>query len=806
MHLSRKIVLVTAIVFLAACAAKKATPPLNTAAVVTPHPSPEVTPRPSPAVTGSLSITDPEQGLKSAVDAYKAGKWDAALSMSRQLTEQYPDTPWYKRSLLLTERALIQMDRPSEADAAMLRAQSEYPELADYAVSILADYHFAKARYTEAAALYQHVEERHEESNQAVRSAYRQALALLDAYEYAAAAESFEKFLRDNPDSGFCPDAGIGLGKALTAEADLARAVRAYQDVWIQYPGDPADQEVEKSLAELKAGGVEIPEITSDELYERGKNLFRTNQHAKAIETFTKVLTTAPDFPNRADVLFRTGIAQFNLGRSSEATATLEKMVEDHPRDHRVPEALYWIGKSYGRLGDREKGIEAFKRILDSYYESVWADDALFLIGNMYREENDMKKALTFYDRLAADYPASKFADSAIWWKAWAYYAAGDYKRTEQTLRELITRYPRSFLVNQARYWQGRAAEKTGDALRAATYYGKVIKSAPYTYYGYRASERLLNADLPVLAVVDSADVEVNDVPEYPDAVAPQDQQDSAGPPVWTAEALKTLSTEPSFEKSRELMYLGMKKEAAAELWSLQDGLPRKRRLLLGLSKTFFELGEYHRSLILVLQNYERYLDGEAQETPQDFWLLAYPQGYWDSIVSYSRKYGQDPFFIAAIIREESQFSSDALSPAGARGVMQIMPSTGEWVAQTIKLPGFDRDKLFDSDTAINLGTWYIGYLMKRFKGDFLFVTAAYNAGPDAVASWLSRNGHGTERDEFVESIPFSETRGYVKKVLRNYAEYKRIYGKTSLTTSLVPAGPEENGGSTAGDAEAKTP
>jgi soluble lytic murein transglycosylase len=798
MHLSRKIILVFVIVSLSACAAKKATTLPHTAVINTPRSTPE-------QLTATLSITDPEQGLRSAVDAYKAGRWDTAFSISYQLAEQYPGTAWYKRSLFLAEQSLIQMDRASEADAAMLRVQAEYPELADYAVSMLADYHFAKARYTEAAALYQHIVDHHPESNLTVRSAYRQAVSLLQSYAYSAAAESFEKFLHDNPDSEFCPDAGIGLGKALTAEADLAGAVRAYQDVWIKYPGDRADHDVENALVELRGGSVEIPELTADELYERGINLFRTNQQAKAIETFANVLATDPNYPYKSDILFRTGISKFNLGRYPDATAILEKMVRDYPRDRRVPEALYWIGRSYGRLGDREKGIKAFQKILDSYYESEWADNALFLIGNMYREANDMKKATTFYEQLAADYPESKFADSAIWWKAWAYYTAGDYKRTERALQELITRYPRSFLVNQARYWQGRVAEKRGDASRAAVYYGKVVKTAPYTYYGYRASERLLNADLPILASAESADVDVNDDSEYPGA-APQDQQDMAGPPVWTEEALKTLSTEPTFEKSMELMYLGMKKEAAAELWSLQDGLPRKRRMLLGLSKTFFELGDYHRSLVLVLRNYGRYLDGKAQETPQDFWLLAYPQGYWDSIVSYSRKYGQDPFFIAAIIRQESQFSSEALSPAGARGVMQIMPSTGEWVAQTIRLSDFDRTKLFDSDTAINLGTWYIGYLMKRFKGDVIFATAAYNAGPDAVASWLSRNGHDVERDEFVESIPFPETRWYVKKVLRNYEEYKRIYDKTSLTTSLAPAGPEKDIGSMASGVEVTKP
>ena len=250
------------------------------------------------------------------------------------------------------------------------------------------------------------------------------------------------------------------------------------------------------------------------------------------------------------------------------------------------------------------------------------------------------------------------------------------------------------------------------------------------------------------------------------------------GPPVWSEETRQLLTTQPSFRKTLELMHLELRKEAALELWYLQDRLPKKRGALIGLSKAFFELGDYYRSLLLVLRNYERYLEGEVPETPADLWLLAYPQGYWDSIQSYSRKYGQDAYFIAAIIREESQFRAEALSPAGARGVMQVMPATGEWIAQNIGLPCFDRARLFEYDTAINLGTWYISHLMKKFRNDPLLVAAAYNAGPDAVTGWLNKNGRGADRDEFVESIPYAETRGYVKKVLRNYRSIAGSTGK----------------------------
>jgi len=792
-----KTILVFVLISFMACAAGK-TPSPNTAGAVLPGlASPD---------TGSTSFYDPGQGLRSALEAYKAGNWGMALSLAWQVRERYPDTPWYQRSLFLTEQALIRMDRASEADAAMLRVQDEYPVMADYALFLLAEYHYSNKRFSQAAVLYQQILERSPRSSLAIRAAYRNAQALLESKAYAPAAGAFEKFLQDNPRSEFCADAGIGLGKALTADTEPARAIRAYRDVQVKCPGSPAEPDVERALAGFRSNGVEVPELAPEELYERGINLFRANLYDKAVETFTKLLALEPPYPNRPEVLLRAGISLFNLGRRSEGAAMLEKIALDFPRDQRIPEALYWLGKSYSKLGERDKGVQSFRKILDSYSGSEWADDALFLTGNIYREADDLKKALTFYDRLAAEYPGSKFADSAFWWKAWACYGAGEYRKAEQTLQELVLRYPKSFLVNQARYWQGRISEKTGSTAKAAAYYGNVVKRAPYTYYGYRAGERLANISYATVKTEEAVEAvqECEDGPCPDDAAGGSDTDD--GPPVWTGEALKTLSAEPSFTRSLELLYLDMKKEAAAELSMLQARLPRKRGALLGLSKTFFELGDYYRSLMLVLTNYERYLDGKAVDTPRDFWLLAYPQGYWDSIVSYSRKYGQDPYFVAAIIRAESQFHAEALSPAGARGVMQVMPATGAWVAQMIRVPGFDPNKLFDSDTAINIGTWYIGHLMKRFKGDALFTAAAYNAGPEAVSAWINKNGHGTERDEFVESIPFSETRGYVKKVMRNYAEYKRIYGRTVQTASPFTARDGELPGPLAGSLGVQAP
>jgi soluble lytic murein transglycosylase len=389
-----------------------------------------------------------------------------------------------------------------------------------------------------------------------------------------------------------------------------------------------------------------------------------------------------------------------------------------------------------------------------------------------------MKQAIKYYRILAEEYPDSTLADSAIWWQGWSYFTAGNYRKAVTTLQDLVNGYPSSFLVNQALYWQGLAVERMGGKDRAHRYYRRILARGPYTYYGYRAALRLGNGTAVASAAEAAveADLALEDGGAATDAGGEGDEQDD-GPPAWTDDAVRTLSAYPPYRKTLELMYLGMKKEAAAELGVLQDLVPKRHGALLGLGKAFFELGDYHSSLLVIQRNFERALERPSARLPEDLWLLAYPQGYWQSIVTASRRTGTDPYYVAAIIREESQFRPEALSPAGARGVMQVMPATGEWIARTAGMRDFDRSKLFDAETNIAVGTWYLGQLMKRFKGDLTLVSAAYNAGPEAVSSWLSRGNGMTDIDLFVEAIPYTETRGYVKKVLRNYAEYKRIYG-----------------------------
>ena len=771
-----------------------ATPQPPAAASLVPSSASAVAVAPQPKKQLPL-IASPEEGFSIALEAYKVGETETAGLYAESVMERYPATPWHKRSLFLLGRTFIARSMTADAEKVMLRIPIEYPDLADYALFHLAEHYSSGKRYADAVGLYQRLISNYQSSSLLARASLRKAQALHDAGLFRDAATAYELTLNDFPRSEQAPEAGLGIGRALADAGDLPGSVRAFLDVRVRYPGNGNDAEVEKALAALAVRGAQVPKLTADEHYERGKNLFRAMQYDKAVESFRAALEADPIHPQRADMLLRSGIALFNLGRRPEAASTLERLLKARLPDCRCAEALNWLGKSYSRLGLREEAVETYLKLVRMYPESDWSDDALYHAGNVYRDANDMKKALKYYRRIVAEYPESSLADSAIWWQGWTYYNAGDYRKAVQTFQELVSRYPRSFLVNQALYWQGRGVERSGDRDKAQRYYRRAVNRGPYTYYGYLAAERLAGNDPPVLTVADEP-IMNEPVPEDSDLPQEggQDLLDLDGPPVWTDEAIVALSAYPAYRKTLELMYLGMKKEAAAELWSLQELLPGRYGALIGLSKAFFELGDYYSSLVLVLRNFDRHLERPSSRLPEDLWLLAYPQGYWQSIVSAARRYGLDPYFVAAIIREESQFRSEALSPAGARGVMQVMPATGEWIARMAGIRDFDRAKLYDADMNITVGTWYLSYLMKRFKNDLYLVSAAYNAGPEVVAAWAGASRGAADPVLFVETIPYRETRGYVKKVLRNYAEYRRIYGRTDISAPIFLSAPASRG------------
>ncbi len=193
----------------------------------------------------------------------------------------------------------------------------------------------------------------------------------------------------------------------------------------------------------------------------------------------------------------------------------------------------------------------------------------------------------------------------------------------------------------------------------------------------------------------------------------------------------------------------------------------------MALSMMLNEAGAYHHALRLARARFRDQLERTGGAVSAGLWSVAYPTGLI-STIKLQGSSALDPFLVAAIIREESQYDWRAVSRVGAIGLMQVMPATANAVAQRHHWPMVGREDLFDQETNIRIGARYVEQLLEQFSGNVVQTIAAYNAGPVVVGNWVTAH-RGRSQDEFVEMIPFQETRQYVKRVLRSYKEYLRL-------------------------------
>jgi soluble lytic murein transglycosylase len=229
-------------------------------------------------------------------------------------------------------------------------------------------------------------------------------------------------------------------------------------------------------------------------------------------------------------------------------------------------------------------------------------------------------------------------------------------------------------------------------------------------------------------------------------------------------------------KKGKLLSRLNLFAEAIEELEATEGNGAAGEQMRLEVSRLFREMGEYHRSTLLVRRNFVlRPLSENLSPRDHALQLLAYPLGNPLWINKYAESQDLDPALLCAVILEESRFDPQALSVAGARGLMQIMPATGKDIAKSMKVKPYGEQKLYDPELNIRFGSWYLARLLEEFGGKTHLAVAAYNAGPRAVRDWMTRFPHVAE-DEFAERIPYPETRNYVVRVLTSQQVYRILY------------------------------
>ncbi len=407
-----------------------------------------------------------------------------------------------------------------------------------------------------------------------------------------------------------------------------------------------------------------------------------------------------------------------------------QKQYKEAADIYKTVKDAFFNARSLYRAGDKQ-GFESALRELRAKKDKR-AGGLLLAVASDKRKDGDFEGALEIYAEVSAGYPAD--AEEAMWGMGWTHYRAADYEKAAGIFGRLHAKYEDPKYL----YWQARSTEAAGKD--AKELYDSLSKYENNFYAGLSAAKGKIKA------------VRLS----YPDT------------PIETDHVAQR-----QFERVDVLFSLDMTSEASAELQWISRKIETPLMLVATASR-FQKIGEYKRAVTLVTKMpYSDKLHG--------FW---YPLAFWDDVEKVSNKHNIDPMIALSVMREESRFDPDAKSVAGARGLMQLMPHTAYRLDKDINL-GISRDsQLNDVRKNINLGVYYLKTLFREFRS-LPYVLAAYNAGEAMVRKWQQRDNHMAV-DEFIEEIPYAETRNYVKKVVNSFFQYKRLSQPESISAGLL--------------------
>ncbi|MGH7827516.1 MAG: tetratricopeptide repeat protein [Candidatus Binatia bacterium] len=471
--------------------------------------------------------------------------------------------------------------------------------------------------------------------------------------------------------------------------------------------------------------------------------LAKERQYGEAEILYRKLLDQELEPPLRLRFLTKLAELYLSIRKRNEAIPLLEEIARDYAAGSEAPYALYRIGQILWNRNDNGQALQYFKKIMERYPGGPHVDKAFFGAADIYESQGKKDEAIALYNTIKKRFPKSPIHEDAMWRLGWLYYLAGDLRKASATFRTLALRGKEERYQTASLYWHARSTEKLGDSETASQIYQTIYKSDEQSYYQALASQRLANLGVPVWETRNSTSASA-------------------------AEQEPAASAEVAFHlvRARELAARDLRALAIMELGQTSrfvDRQPHLRRLLM---REYARNQAYSRSVAIANQLPHSFEERERYR---------FPLAYWDKIREKAREQDLDPYLILALIRQESLFDTRARSSAAALGLMQLIPSTAVRIAKQIGLRPPGREELFEPEINLTLGTRYLKDLLHRYSNNWHKAIAAYNAGENAVDRW-EREIETEDSEEFVERIPYFETRQYVKLVLRNHRIYKRIY------------------------------
>ncbi|MFQ5613505.1 MAG: tetratricopeptide repeat protein [Anaerolineae bacterium] len=771
------------------------TPTPSPSATPTPSPTPTITPTPTPSPTPTPTPL-PSERLAQAHRAFRYGDFGAArfdfaallsdpgaadgekppalywrgrseLALAdfntaaasfAQFLEAYPDHPLARPAQFNRGRALEGLGQYAEAIAAYQATLIEADPIAAYlyerigdAALLAGDYETARDAYRAGVAAAPdrgfevHLREGVAQAELALEN-YQAALDQYDAILDVARIDAYRaKIVR------LAGEAHLAAGSPEAAHARFLEAVNQY----------PTAIDSFLALVALVNAGVEVDE------YQRGLVDYHAGSYQAAVDAFYRYLEANEE--HSAEPHWYAGLAWRRLGGFEQALAEFQKIIDTHPESDRWHEAQLELARTEARAGDVGQARQTYRRFAQDFPDHPLAPEALWRAALLALNGDDLPGAADGLRDLVARYPDSDLADNALHWAAFAAYMQADYEAAQSAWQTLLENYPASDFARRASFWQAKSLLALDRRDEAEALLSQLASHA-FSYYALRAQDLLAGVDPNFAAPLE----------------LPQDPgQGQAEAEAWLASWLgltedanlarldRQIQADPAFVRGEALLALGLREEALSEFETVKDRWRDNGLAMYQLSLAFRERGLPRLSILAANEVLRLSPAVNLEQVPRFLQRLMYPTDFGDLVLAEAEAFDVDPAMVFALIRQESLFEPSAQSFADARGLMQVVPDTGDYVAGRLAWDDYSHEQLWLPNLNIKFGTWYLSLQLDIFEGNEFASLAAYNAGPGNVLNWIEVSD---DLDLFVEAIPLAEPRLYIRRVYLNVSAYRAIY------------------------------
>ncbi len=500
-----------------------------------------------------------------------------------------------------------------------------------------------------------------------------------------------------------------------------------------------------------------------------------------------------------------------NEGMVKEAFDRLKPYYRSRKRQ-KDEDYIRLFAKAASQSGEYQKALDIYQKA----YKSFSGQKALWFLYNgafLGYQHKDYDGALMRFKELQARYPHTVFGRKTHWYIPWIYYLKGDYQKSFDLMQKALEENIPVLASERLKYWMAMSLERLGHKTRARKLFLEISQDESIGYYSIAAVQRLRNILTPgsltslqydasfVLrenwlthltqkegyqnfnpfqTKVGETGFSLSQWQKLPFMKEYMEAERETAP---MHSNIRKLKFREHIEKAKHLSMIGLNDLAKWELYGLEE----RTKNLENLKTLMFEYYRnrlFHRSAYIGAQYFADARKHLGLHLGAVLWQFVYPRAFEDEVLKHGKNFGVPPEFVWSIMKAETNFRPDALSPVGARGLMQIMTHTGRKVASLMGKNIKDPD-LFRPSVGVEIGTRYLKRVLKKFQDKIPLAAAAYNGGPHRVHKWLHQFGQ-LEMDEFIEHIPFRETRRYVKKVVRYYTLYHLLYNKNSHASSWL--------------------